>query len=393
MTFAQKRWFEIRRNAWLIIFALISILLLAVALYLTYRDALIPTSETSWVPIWLPLVVTAKPMEQQYSINQNIFTEALGIIITVLLIDILGELRAKRRLRRRLITMMSSTHNQQAVTAAEEMKERGWLLGPALMGADLVEANLAGVNIGFDTHFQMESKMHNLRHARLRNANLAGAKLHHVDFYGADLSGADLYMANLAGANLAGTDLRGANLQYANLAGVRFRERVGEKDVWAIMDDNTVLPNGSRYTSTTTVKEKLSYMRRERVRMLQYGINPIGRQHSLDNQGDLEANWRKQKDILLHHPLDMTQLSEFKEMLKDVVATYKPPRPVPYFTSDFLTLPAYERRQCLKEIDKLEDKFFEPRFVDWNKVPEVWRELGIHYPTQSTQQRDAQSEH
>ncbi len=56
-----------------------------------------------------------------------------------------------------------------------------------------------------------------LRHADLRETQLAGVNFYMADLTGACLTGANLSAANLAGANLTGADLRGSILTGANM--------------------------------------------------------------------------------------------------------------------------------------------------------------------------------
>ena len=77
-------------------------------------------------------------------------------------------------------------------------------------GCDLHEAYLVGAE---------------LREADLRGVNLAEANLYHAVLFGADLTGADLrgvnlYDSFLTKANLSGADLREADLRYSSFLGI-----------------------------------------------------------------------------------------------------------------------------------------------------------------------------
>ena len=92
-----------------------------------------------------------------------------------------------------------------------------------LVGANLINANLAGAN---------------LVGANLINANLAGANLAGANLVGANLAYANLAGANLVGANLAYANLTGANLINANLAGANLagaNNRRFKSDLWMIL--------------------------------------------------------------------------------------------------------------------------------------------------------------
>ena len=66
------------------------------------------------------------------------------------------------------------------------------LVGAALSGSYLLDANLTGAN---------------LSGAALNSAVVFGANLSDANLTGTDLSGSDLFQANLTGANLSGADL------------------------------------------------------------------------------------------------------------------------------------------------------------------------------------------
>lgn len=88
-----------------------------------------------------------------------------------------------------------------------------------LIGADLEQAFLPGINL---SRAQLEKA--NLKQARLEGANLTEAKMESVNLRqalleGTKLSGAHLTGANLILANLEGADLRQARLEEANISG------------------------------------------------------------------------------------------------------------------------------------------------------------------------------
>jgi len=84
--------------------------------------------------------------------------------------------------------------------------------------ADLVMANLRGVDL---RGAYLEGA--DFRVAALIGADLKGANLSMADLEGADLKGANLRAVNLEGACLVGTDLRGADLGGADLRGANLR--------------------------------------------------------------------------------------------------------------------------------------------------------------------------
>lgn len=130
---------------------------------------------------------------------ENLVPEAVGIVVTVLVIDRLDRNREYSIIRDQLIRKMQSRDNQTALQAVEELRVLGHLGDGSLKetdlrGADLQDANLYQVNV---------------QDADLRNAILYNA---------------DLYDANLKGANVTDEQL----MQCKTLR-------------WAIM------PDGNRY--------------------------------------------------------------------------------------------------------------------------------------------------
>jgi hypothetical protein len=98
------------------------------------------------------------------------------------------------------------------------------LSGANLYGADLYGADLTLADLG--------------------GADLAGANLARAGLAGAGLGAANLTGANLGAANLTGADLVGANLTGANLAGANLRGAylVSEQVACSQVDDQTLLP-------------------------------------------------------------------------------------------------------------------------------------------------------
>ena len=83
-------------------------------------------------------------------------------------------------------------------------RDRAYLSGANLFGADLSGADLSGAD---------------LSGADLSRAYLSGTDLYRANLSGADLSGANLSRAYLSGANLSGANLSGTDLSRADLSG------------------------------------------------------------------------------------------------------------------------------------------------------------------------------
>jgi hypothetical protein len=170
----------------------------------------------------------------------NLYTEILGLIATVVILDRLAERREERRrildLQERLVMEAGSQSNETVKRAVHELDKRAWLKGEnsLLRRANLRLANLEGVDL----------VRADLRGADLVRTNLQGAKLWLADLREADLSGADL-----RGAELRGTTLQGANLARANLEGAELRgaNLQGAMLAEAKLDKNTILPDGSKW--------------------------------------------------------------------------------------------------------------------------------------------------
>lgn len=167
--------------------------------------------------------------------RMNLFTEGMGIVATVFLINRWYAHRERTNLQSRLIREAGSRSHDIAISAVEWMDREGWLRGEdgLLKGANLREArlqdarmdraNLEGANLD-----AADLRGANLQGAILRSANLfrvdlrCWSKLREADLSGAKLSLAnleqvDLQMANLDGANLSSANLKGADLVNATL--------------------------------------------------------------------------------------------------------------------------------------------------------------------------------
>lgn len=139
----------------------------------------------------------------------NLYTELLGVIVTVVIINQLANWRENERLKQQLIRQAGSSAHGIAVGAVDELRANDWLSGEKglLKGANLGKANLNSVKL----------TNANLTNALLHEANLAEANLWDADLIGANLIDANLTNANLGAANLTDALLINANLERANL--------------------------------------------------------------------------------------------------------------------------------------------------------------------------------
>lgn len=197
----------------------------------------------------------------------NVFTEALSIIVTVLVLDRLNERRADQRaeaaLKEDLVRRAGGVANTFALDAVEELRRRGWLSGDAslLAGATLNGANLAAARLREANLSGVDLVAANLSNANLVGANLQGASLWRVNLRGAKVRYADCTDANLVGADMREVDLRNvtfaaSTLVQANLAGAHCRDATFEGAdlrkanlvgaTWitsATFDERTLLPD------------------------------------------------------------------------------------------------------------------------------------------------------
>ena len=142
--------------------------------------------------------------------RMNLFTEGMGIVATVFIINRWYAYSERRNLQNRLIREAGSRSHDIAISAVEWMDREGWLCGEdgLLKGADLREARLWDV--------RMDGA--NLEGANLENADLRGANLNDANMRNVDLSGADLRCrAKLRDADLSDSKLSRVNLEKANL--------------------------------------------------------------------------------------------------------------------------------------------------------------------------------
>jgi uncharacterized protein YjbI with pentapeptide repeats len=153
----------------------------------------------------------------------NLWTEALSIAVTVIVLDQVSQWRDKQRrnrdLRESLIHETRSINNTVAIHAVNELRDRNWLIGEqgVLQGANLENAHLQGVDFADTNLAKTELSYANLQSARLTFANMQEAHLYESNLYDANLGYANLQAAHLYKANLQEADLIGANLESANL--------------------------------------------------------------------------------------------------------------------------------------------------------------------------------
>lgn len=239
----------------------------------------------------------------------NVFTEILGVLVTIAVINQILMVREQSKLKKRLVRQAGSPSQAIATEAIAQLREEGWLTGEDgllqgaslrganLQGVDLTEANLRGTKLYQANLSYADLGKANLENADLRESNLSHARLGFASLIGAQLDSADmteaigwgtnftqasldsvmftnsnspmanftdakLQKANLEGSHLKNsifvrTEIMGTNFAGCNLMGSGF-ENVGLGTVFAMMPQNqmylTVLPDGRAIVPTNDVE-------------------------------------------------------------------------------------------------------------------------------------------
>lgn len=165
--------------------------------------------------VWIGSRVFATPTDPNSSgFFLNLWTEALGILVTVGLFGLISQWLAENRYKRQLVDEVASTSNEIAKHAVHVLKRRGWL-----EGADglLSEENLSGARLDDASLKRANLKRTNLGHGSFKNADFFSADLEEAYLTNADLTEAKLICANLSRAILQRAKLTNAKLDQANL--------------------------------------------------------------------------------------------------------------------------------------------------------------------------------
>ena len=171
------------------------------------------------------------------SYGMNLFTESLGIGITVLFVDRLRVYRDRASLKRRLIREVANGTHDVAIRAVIELEHERSLKGDngLLKSKNLDDAKLAGAELECANLEGASLRDAELCEANLYGANLNDAVLHHADMSGANLENAvltaDLRSAIMKDAILIGADLGLANLSHVDLEDAELME-ANMQDAW-----------------------------------------------------------------------------------------------------------------------------------------------------------------
>lgn len=158
--------------------------------------------------------------------------EAFGAVLVIWLVDrtissLQGDIDKHREKDELIFRLSNPNDNTLALESLRLLRDRGYVTDGSLSGKKLHWAQLQKAN---------------LQEADLRETNLGGANLHGASLWHANLQGAIFGSAQLQNANLGGAKLQGADLHSAKLAGATLDENT-------IFDENTILPDGSKWTS------------------------------------------------------------------------------------------------------------------------------------------------
>lgn len=184
--------------------------------------------------------------------------ELIGAFITTLLFGLLVAVaqssQQEQNEKMLLISQLGSENGNITLSASEELLARGWLRDGTLRDTSFIGANLQGL---FLKQADMEGSLFNW--ANMKGASLISANLKNTNFFAADLCGAVLFGADLQQATMMSADLREASFVEANLKGTDlFQSNLqGASFMWAIFDEETILPDGSRLDFDRSLLEQL----------------------------------------------------------------------------------------------------------------------------------------
>ena len=199
-----------------------------------------------------------------YALNLHTegFGVALGVIITVFLIDALNRRRdAERRQQDLIDRLLREVRSPEAVIARHafhEIREQRLMFGAdsILQGENLwptrpVKVDLSGANLKGTGLCSSDLSEASLIHANLEFANMSNAKLKNANLAMAKLRNADLWCADLSDAEIFGVDFTGANLKLAKFRNASHNkwliriERENSEQFDPDSPGNIILPDGT----------------------------------------------------------------------------------------------------------------------------------------------------
>lgn len=153
----------------------------------------------------------------QFGYGMNTYTEILGVLLTLLVIDRQAKLRAEDQFREDLILQMGSPNNAFAREAVRKLAAKRWLYDGSLQRKEFTFSDLHKAYL-YEADLSKTRFTHvNFIEANLTYANLADSELSHTDMRGCYLINADLSNTSLRFVDLTHARLNGANLNEADL--------------------------------------------------------------------------------------------------------------------------------------------------------------------------------
>lgn len=184
----------------------------------------------------------------------NLYTEGMGVLVTILVLDRINQWRDRQALKKRLVREAGSRSNEVAISAIEWLRAEDWLIGKnsLLKEAHLWSAKLDNANMNDANLEGVYLRDASLRHVSFRKANLRQSYIRRADLADAQMGDADLFGADLHNSNLSEAILLRANLEEARLTYVQF-DKTNLKDANlrnadltdAIFTETTVLPSAN----------------------------------------------------------------------------------------------------------------------------------------------------
>ncbi|MEM9955178.1 MAG: pentapeptide repeat-containing protein [Chloroflexota bacterium] len=213
----------------------------------------------------------------------NVYTEALGVLATILVLNQFNQRRDKHTLKQLLLMQVRSPEHYAATTALEWLRTENWLERDTFKHTRLERINWNNMYIGdlsFEsTHIRQCSfggtqtysnferakiydttlddadlSLSNFRDATIWNCTFVASRIIEGDFSNAELQrcqfwGADLIKANLAGAIFYDCIIAGTtSLEGANLMGCSLEKSLMEN---LRLSSETILPDGTSWTPDT----------------------------------------------------------------------------------------------------------------------------------------------
>ena len=179
----------------------------------------------------------------------NLSAELLGTFIIVTIIILVFEDRKQEEIKSRLIREMGSEDNAEALAAARQLKEKGWMADGSLAGKNFYNASLSNALLADANCKQAVFANANLMKATLYNANFAEAVLIYADLRGASMNGVNLSKSRLHRAKLDGATLVRANFKDSDITDHTLRSAAELR--------YATLPDGTKYDGRFRLQSEL----------------------------------------------------------------------------------------------------------------------------------------